>query len=81
MTEREFESLLGHFLAIRRHAVPAAGRDHDWQHVVSNAAVNNDFARFESWISRCLLEERIISAREFEDLGRAAAKAAREYVA
>jgi hypothetical protein len=81
MTEREFESLLGHFLAIRRHAVPAAGRDHDWQHIVANASVNNDFARFESWISRCLLEERIISAREFEDLGRAAAKAAREYVA
>ncbi|RFC47575.1 MAG: hypothetical protein DVB23_001056 [Verrucomicrobia bacterium] len=44
-------------------------------------AVNNDFARFESWISRCLLEERIISAREFDDLGRAAAKTARDYVA
>lgn len=79
--EREFDSLLGHFLSIRRHSVPAAGRDHDWQHVTASAAANPDFARFEKWISRCLLEERIISAREFEELGRAAAKAAREYVA
>jgi hypothetical protein len=81
MGEREFETLLGHFLSIRRYAAPAAGREHDWQHVVGNAAANPDFARFESWISRCLLEERIISAREFDELGRAAARASREFVA
>ncbi len=79
--EREFGSLLGHFLEIRRHAAPAMGRDHDWQHIVGNAEVNPDFARFESWISRCLLEERIISAGEFEELNRVAAKASREHVA
>ena len=81
MTDREFNSLLGHFLTIRRHAAPTLGRDHDWQHIVGNAAVNPDFARFESWISLSLLDERIISAREFEDLGRSAAKASREHVA
>lgn len=79
--EREFGSLLGHFLEIRRHAAPATGRDHDWQHIVGNAEANSDFARFENWISRCLLEERILSAGEFEELSRLAAKAAREQVA
>ncbi|HRQ89792.1 MAG TPA: hypothetical protein PLA50_13415 [Bacteroidia bacterium] len=81
LSEREFESLLGHFLTIRRHAAPATGRDHDWQHIVGCAESNPDFEKFEGWISRCLLEERILSAREFEEIGRTAAKAAREYVA
>jgi hypothetical protein len=81
MGEREFVSLLGHFLAIRRYAAPATTGEYDWQHIVGNAAVNPDFARFEGWISRCLLEERIISAREFEEIDRAAAKASREFVA
>jgi len=77
---REFDSIVS-LLRIRRHAVPAAGRAHDWQHVTTAAALNPDFARFESWISRSLLEERVITAREFEELGRASAKAAREFVA
>lgn len=77
---REFESIVG-LLRIRRHSVPAAGRDHDWQHIVGAAELNPDFARFEAWVSRSLLEERVISAREFDEIGRAAAKAAREFVA
>lgn len=81
LSDREFESLLSHFLRIRRHAAPLAEREHDWQHVVENAGANPDFARFESWISRCLLEERIISASQFDELDRAATRASREYVA
>ncbi len=81
MGEREFDSLLGHFLAIRRHAAPAAGRGYDWQHIVAKASANPDFARFESWISRCLLEERLLSAREFEVMGRSAAGGGQEFVA
>ena len=77
---REFESILS-LLRIHRHATPAPGRQYEWQHVSNTAVANPDFARFESWISRCLLEERIITAREFDDLGRRAAKASREHVA
>jgi hypothetical protein len=77
---REFDSIVS-LLRIRRHTTPAPGRDHDWQHISTAATGNADFARFESWISRSLLEERIITAREFDDLGRSAARAAREYVA
>ncbi len=77
---REFESIVS-LLRIRRHTSPTSGRDHDWQHITVAAAENSDFARFESWVSRSLMEERIITAREFDDLGRSAAKAAREHVA
>lgn len=75
--DREFESLMK-FFSVHRLAVPADRRGHDWQHVVENAAENPDFARLEGWISRCVLEERIITAREFEDLDRSAAKASRD---
>lgn len=68
---REFESIQG-LLQIRRYAAPTTGRTHDWEHVVAAAGSNPDFARFESWISRCLLDERALSAREFEDLERGA---------
>jgi hypothetical protein len=75
--DREFESLMK-FFSVHRLAVPADRRGHDWAHVVENAAENPDFARFEGWISRCVLEERIITAREFEDLDRTTAKASRD---
>ena len=77
---REFESILS-LLRIRRYAAPSAGRPLDWQHIAGAAVANSDFARLESWISRSLLEERIITAREFDDLGRLASKASREHVA
>jgi len=78
---REFESILS-LLRIRRYATPAPGRALDWQHIAGAATANPDFARLEGWISRSLLEERIITAREFDELGRNAAKAAsREFVA
>ncbi|NLT71758.1 MAG: hypothetical protein GXX91_13865 [Verrucomicrobiaceae bacterium] len=83
---QEFESIIS-LLRVRRHTTPALGRDHDWQHITGAAVENADFARLENWISRSLLEERIITAREFDELGRDAAKTAnaaknaREYVA
>ncbi|MEX2580124.1 MAG: hypothetical protein WD342_13785 [Verrucomicrobiales bacterium] len=78
---REFDGLQG-LLHIRRYASPAPGRDFDWQHVVEAAADNADFARFEKWVSRSLLDERAITAHEFEDLERGSKPAvAREYVA
>lgn len=80
MGEREFESLKA-FFAVRRYAIPSTDRPHDWQHVVGAGPSNPDFARFESWISRCLLEERVITDREFDELDRAKAKTAREQVA
>lgn len=78
---REFESILS-LLRIRRYASPAPGREYDWQHVTESSDHNADFERFEKWISRCLMEERVMTAREFEDLERATpGKVAQEYVA
>lgn len=76
LAEHEFDSFRK-FFSIRRLAVPAERRDHDWQRVVESATENPDFARLENWISRCVLEERIITSREFEDLERAALKSSR----
>lgn len=78
---REFESILS-LLRIRRYASPAPGHDYDWQHVTESSEHNADFERFEKWISRCLLEERVMTSREFEDLERGTpGKVAQEYVA
>jgi len=69
-------------LKIRRFAAPDLGRDYDWQHVTEAATENPDFARFEDWISRCLLEERVVTAGQYDDLARSAdSTVAREYVA
>ncbi len=76
----EFDSIQS-LLQIRRYAAPEAGKSHDWQHIVSAALENNDFARFEKWVSKSLLEERVITAREFEDLERSKSSVAQEYVA
>lgn len=78
---REFESIQS-LLQIRRYAAPETGGSYDWQHVAHAAQDNPDFARFESWISRCLLDERAMTAREFEEFQRdRGAAVAREYVA
>jgi hypothetical protein len=78
---REFDSILS-LLRIRRYASPAPGRDYDWQHVTESSASNADFDRFEKWISRCLMEERVMTSREFEDLERGkSGTVAQEYVA
>lgn len=78
---REFDSILS-LLRIRRYASPAPGRDYDWQHITESSDHNVDFERFENWISRCLMEERVMTSREFEDLERATSgKVAQEYVA
>lgn len=78
---KEFDSIQG-LLQVRRYAAPETGKGYDWQHVTSAASENRDFERFEAWISRCLLEERVVTSREFDDLERGTAVAvAREYVA
>ncbi|MAS96211.1 MAG: hypothetical protein CMO55_23660 [Verrucomicrobiales bacterium] len=78
---REFESIRS-LLTVRRHSAPHPGKALDWEHVTALGAANADFARFDSWISRSLLEERIIPSREFVELERnAAAAVAQEYVA
>ena len=78
---REFDSIQG-LLHIRRYATPKTGQSYDWQHVTVSATENPDFARFENWISRCLLEERAVTSNEFDELDRSSAAAvAQEYVA
>ncbi len=78
---REFKSIQG-LLQIRRYAAPKAGKDYDWQHVTVSALENPDFARFENWISRSLLEERAVTSRDFDQMERGTAVAvAQEYVA
>jgi len=81
LRDDEFESIQS-LLQIRRYAAPHTGRNYDWHHVTTAAADNVDFARFESWISRCLIEERVVASRDFEELERTAASSvAQEYVA
>ncbi|MDF1861269.1 MAG: hypothetical protein P1U87_13715 [Verrucomicrobiales bacterium] len=77
---REFEAIQG-LLQIRRYAAPDAGQTYDWQHVLHAANENPDFARFEKWVSRCLLDERALTSREFDDFERATGTVAEEYVA
>ena len=78
---KEFDSIQS-LLQIRRYSAPETGKSYDWHHVTSAADENPDFERFEAWISRCLLEERVVTSREFEDLERSTATAvANEYVA
>lgn len=81
LQSKAFDSIQS-LLQIRRYAAPETGKTYDWHHVTSAADENPDFERFEAWISRCLLEERVVTSREFEDLERStAASVAREYVA
>ena len=78
---QEFESIQS-LLAVRRYCIPSGSDECDWQQVVEKAKGNPDFARFEAWISRCLLEERVITARDFADLERSTGAAvSQEYVA
>jgi len=79
---REFDAIQSLF-QIRRYAAPTPTSNFDWQHVSNSAVENQDFARFENWISRSLLEERVITARDFSDLERSAATSpvSSEYVA
>ncbi|MEM7698502.1 MAG: hypothetical protein AAF236_08880 [Verrucomicrobiota bacterium] len=64
---RELEQLQMLF-QIRRYAAPTSARDIDWAHVSHAASTNADFAQFEGWISTSLLDERILTEREYLDL-------------
>ncbi|MEM9017825.1 MAG: hypothetical protein AAGC68_12490 [Verrucomicrobiota bacterium] len=75
----EFDSIQS-LLRIHRYASPRSDVNYDWHHVASAAEKNPDFARFESWISRSLVEERAITVSEFSDLERGSIPS-REYVA
>ncbi len=78
-THKEFASILGHFISIRRYAAPITDRDHDWQHVVTSANTNSDFSRFEAWVSHCLMEEHNFTYREFETQDRGGSTPEREH--
>jgi len=79
--DQEFKTIQP-LLQIRRYATPASGRDYEWSHVTAAAAHNEDFARFERWITHCLMEERTVLAREFFESGAfAPSAAAGEFVA
>ncbi len=83
---REFEALQG-LLEVRRYAAPTQKDFCDWSHVSQAAHQNADFATFEKWVSRSLIDERSISAREFIEQERSASEGSakrsvqREYVA
>ncbi|MDA8633201.1 hypothetical protein N9L71_05545 [Verrucomicrobiales bacterium] len=79
LQSREFESIQS-LLQIRRYAAPDTDQSYDWAHVLDAAAENPDFDRFEKWISRCLLDEKAMTSREYDDLERKAAPV-EEYVA
>ncbi|MDF1754698.1 MAG: hypothetical protein P1U89_18075 [Verrucomicrobiales bacterium] len=68
---REFEAIQSLF-RVTHHALPQSRGQFDWQHVNKSSAINGDFGRFERWISSCLVEERVISPREFLHLERSA---------
>jgi hypothetical protein len=81
LQKREFESIQS-LLQVRRYASPRLGESYDWQQVAESGLTNPDFERFGSWVSRCLLDERIMTAREFEDLERGSRlPSTQEYVA
>jgi len=80
LLDREFESIQ-RLLAIRRLAVPLARREFDWQHVTREAERKEDFARFASWVSQSLLEERMVPVRDFQPQADGDSAIAREFVA
>ncbi|MEO0415838.1 MAG: hypothetical protein AAF226_12905, partial [Verrucomicrobiota bacterium] len=51
----------------RRYASPRISSEFDWEHVRRAAGENSDFARFESWLSSCVINEQVISARDFNE--------------
>jgi len=66
-SDAEFKTIQP-LLQIRRYATPSADRDYEWPHVITAAASNADFARFERWITHCLMEERPLLSREFLEI-------------
>ena len=77
---REFEAIQSLF-EIRRYAAPTITDQFDWQHISRAAIDNEDFAKFERWISSCLLEERVVDPREFADQERSKVTVPTEFVA
>ncbi|MDF1813052.1 MAG: hypothetical protein P1V20_12585 [Verrucomicrobiales bacterium] len=66
---QEFEAIQSLF-KITHYAVPKSREYFDWKHVNTSSGENEDFGRFERWISKCLVEERVMSPREFLHLER-----------
>lgn len=64
---REFEAIQSLF-TYRRIASPRAGNGFNWQTVRDHRDDNPDFARFEQWVSRCLVDEKAYTINEFLDL-------------
>ncbi len=61
---REFDAIRSLF-NISVYALPKVRDQFDWQHVNESSVENEDFSRFERWISSCLVEERVINPRDF----------------
>jgi len=81
LMDREFESIRSLF-QMRRYAAPSPAEQFSWEHVTEAAASNTDFADFEGWVSKCLVEERMMKSREYLDLQRRAkTDLSQEYVA
>lgn len=64
LSATEFESLRSLF-NLSRLALPDSRPTFDWKHVGKLSVEHEDFARFERWISSCLVEERVINPRDF----------------
>jgi len=78
---REFESIQSLF-QMRRYASPTIRENFDWAHVSESAANNADFSDFEGWVSKCLMEGKMIGSREYLDLTRSSGTdSTQEYVA
>jgi len=64
LTAEEFESIRSLF-DVHTITSPETRPVFDWEHVANVSETNGDFTRFERWLSSCLMEERIISPRDF----------------
>ncbi|NNE92358.1 MAG: hypothetical protein HKN23_11980 [Verrucomicrobiales bacterium] len=65
---REFDAIQSLF-NLRRLSAPVERTVFDWQQVTEAATDNPDFDSFQRWISRCLIEEKVLPAREFIESG------------
>ena len=66
LTVCEFEQILS-LLSVERIASHTPSQSFDWQKVSTFATTNEDFSSLQGWINHCLINESILSVREFND--------------
>ena len=64
---REFEAIQSLF-TYRRITSPRSKSSFDWQKIRAHKDDNPDFAQFQQWISRCLVDETAHTINEFLEL-------------